>query len=475
MAYIAVSIMLISGVMIGYWRLAPLSFLIMLAIAGFTVAALWWRKRLVTICAVCFAITCLLAARTTTILPPRAFNPQRLDNQKVKVVGTVSEKPISQKKSKSIKISQIRIDGQNQWYGAIQTNVPLFADITYGDQVEIEGVLKVNLLPQSDYDQYLFHHQVYGIIIWPTVSVISRGHGNPLLSFIYSIQDACQKAVIKWLPRDESGLLLGIVLGLQQQLSDNFNQALNNTGTTHIIVASGYNATIVIGTVLKLTNRYKRSFSLALAVTVLIAYAGLSGFNPSIIRAAVMATIAILAQVLGRQRLAIHLLILTAVAMLMANPLWIFDISFQLSFAATIGIILIEPIIYTKIKIKYNAIKEIISTTFAAQICAIPIISHAFGSVALLGLGANILVLWLIPWVMLIGAVVIPLLMIASWWGTMMVWVIEPPLWYIKHTITMSASLPYSSVNLQMPMLVCLIYYLAVIAVIWRFAPHEQA
>jgi competence protein ComEC len=418
----------------------------------------------------------LMAWRTVSLLPPATFDPQSFSHGVLKVSGQVVNNPTNQGTAMPVVLDHVTISGQNQsWYGHLQVNAPLYSPLGYGDLIKVSGNLKSNLPAQNSYQQYLVNHQIYGTISWPNISVASHGHGNPIVSASLWLQRQCEAAVVRWFPKDESGLLLGIVLGLPQSLSDSFSQSLKATSTTHIIVASGYNASIIVASILAVTAGLKRRYSVTLIIVVLAAYVALSGFNPSMIRAAIMASIAIVAQLAGRQRLALHILALTGVAMLLVNPMWMYDTSWQLSFAATIGIIIIEPVISSIVDKKLSIKSEIVSTTLSAQLATLPIIAATFGTVSLVGMGANLLVLWLVPWIMLIGAVTIPLLVIWPWSGHVLVWLSEPLLWYIKQVIQVFANLPMASVSIQWSLLLCAVYYAALMIIAWRWSVHVAA
>lgn len=420
--------------------------------------------------------TLALAVRTVFILPPASFQPSHLNHQSVKLTGRVVNNPTNQTKSMTVILDQVSIQQPSQpWYGKVQINAPFYTPVAYGDTVKVSGSFNSSLPAQTDYQTYQINHQIYGSLAWPQVEVVSHGQGNPVVSASLWLQQRCEQAVVRWLPKDESGLLLGIVAGLPEPISDTFSQALNRTSTTHIIVASGYNATIIITAVFAATSSLKRRASILIVLAILAGYVALSGFNPSMIRAAIMASIAILAQVAGRQKMAMHILLLTGAAMLLLNPLWIFDTSWQLSFAATIGIIKLEPIISSIIGNRLSRFKEVVSTTLAAQLATLPIIGATFGTVTLVGLAANFLVLWLVPWVMLVGAIAIPLLIVLPWLGSLVAWVLEPGLWYIKQTIELIASLPAASVNIQLSLVFCLVYYVALVILVWRMPSHEAA
>ena len=201
------------------------------------------------------------------------------------------------------------------------------------------------------------------------------------------------------LPVNEAGLLSGIVLGSKKALSADLYQALKQTGTLHIVVASGMNVVMLAGFLMGvLALFFKRKIALIPLVVLIWFYALITGFDPPIVRASIMASLTYLAQELGRPALTPRILFLTALLMLMINPTLISNISFQLSFASTAGLIFIQPIIKkSKNRIFQN---ESFSTTFAAQIATLPIVILNFGQYNFLSPLVNFLVLWTVPYLL---------------------------------------------------------------------------
>ena len=410
------------------------------------------------------AIFTVLMVRTQQIVPPPSFQPQSLSGHKVTVLGRVSTPPEERAHSLSLLLDHVTVSGYaGQWFGRIVVPAPLFTEAKYGDVIEVSGKMTITEPDKDSYQAYLYNHQIYATIEWPEVSQTGRQQGNIVMTQLLRFRQLCQSAIIRALPRDEAGLLLGITLGLDQPLSEQFEDALRQTSTTHIIVASGYNASIIIALALGLTQRFGRRPSMAISLILLVAYVAFSGGNPSMIRAAVMATIVAIGQLVGRQRLALHVLYVTALTMLSINPMWLFDTSFQLSIAATTGIIEIEPIISSAFYKWPDIMRETVSTTLAAQLATLPIIAVTFGQVSLLGSVANLLILWLIPWVMLTGAVAIPILLLWPHLASIIAWPVEPALWYIKHVIEATANIPLASISVNVSLGGAIAYYLVLI------------
>jgi len=207
------------------------------------------------------------------------------------------------------------------------------------------------------------------------------------------------------LPFNEAGLLSGIVFGSKKALSTDLYQALKQTGTLHIVVASGMNVVMLSGFLMGfLALFFKRKIALIPLVIMIWFYALITGFDPPVIRASIMASLTYLAQELGKPAQPSRILVLTGLLMLMINPGLISSVSFQLSFASTAGLIFIQPIIKkSKNKILQN---ESFSTTFAAQIATLPIVILNFGQYNFLSPLVNFLVLWTVPYLLSFGMII---------------------------------------------------------------------
>jgi competence protein ComEC len=144
----------------------------------------------------------------------------------------------------------------------------------------------------------------------------------------------------------------------------------------------------------------KRQVAIFLSILAIIFYALLAGFEPSIVRASIMGILVFSAQILGRQTLAINSLCLAGFGMLFLDPSLTSDVGFQLSFAATLGILYIKPIFGKK-----KGIISELSTTIAAQISTLPILLANFGTYSVYSVLVNGLVLWTVPILMMVGGV----------------------------------------------------------------------
>lgn len=281
------------------------------------------------------------------------------------------------------------VEMPNQEMAFIKTEVyPIY---NYQDNIYVSGNISYRLL--SNKTRIL-------AIDFPKISFVKNSDGV-FLAVVKSIRQKIVTSFNQTLPKDLSGLMLGIVFGIKVDLSKNFLESLRQSGVMHVIAASGMNVTMTGAFIFYLfSSIFKRQLAIILSILGIIFYAFLAGFEPSIIRASIMGIIAFSAQILGRQKDSFYALLLTGFVMLFVSPKFLLDIGFQLSFLSTLGILFI-PNILTRSK---NLIMQDLLTTLSAQIATLPILLSAFGSYSILSILVNVLVLWTIPFLMILGA-----------------------------------------------------------------------
>jgi competence protein ComEC len=208
------------------------------------------------------------------------------------------------------------------------------------------------------------------------------------------------------LPEPQAALLSGMLLGEKSTLPYQFSNALRKTSTIHIVVVSGQNLTLMGGFFLGFASILGRKKAIILAILASLAYALLTGLQIPVIRAFIMFFFASLAQLFNRDRDGIWILLLAAGAMLIFNPNYLLSISFQLSFLATIGVVVVAPEIDKLLKsLKlFNLLRQEFSVSLAAQLMTMPIIAFNFYQISLVGILVNSLILFTVPIIMITGA-----------------------------------------------------------------------
>lgn len=202
----------------------------------------------------------------------------------------------------------------------------------------------------------------------------------------------------------QAGLLMGMVLGIKEDLPKDFQSALRRTSTIHIVVVSGQNLTMLAGFVMLLAPYFGRKKTLLASTLLIIFYAILTGLQVPVLRAAIMVLLSVVAQLFNRDGESFWILLLTCLLMLNFQPLWIFSISFQLSVLATVGVVVVAPELVKRLNFVPDLIRQDLAVSFSAQALTWPIIALNFHQFSLIGLLVNMLVLWTVPIIMITGA-----------------------------------------------------------------------
>lgn len=224
--------------------------------------------------------------------------------------------------------------------------------------------------------------------------------------YLESLKLRIEANIARILPSPQSGLLSGIVLGSKQVLPDDFRQALINTSTIHIVVASGQNLTILSGLIIGLASVFGRRKTVLASVGVNLFYALLTGFQIPIIRAAIMNIFASLGTLTGREAPVLFALFSSALLMLIYEPLWLFSVSFQLSFLASFAVMEFARVFEEKINWLPDLVKQDLVVSASAFLFTFPVIFENFHRVSATGIIVNALVLWTTPLIMASGGIV---------------------------------------------------------------------
>jgi competence protein ComEC len=304
----------------------------------------------------------------------------------------------------------------------------------FGDRLTISGTVA---------ERVYGDRRIY-ILNKPKVSRSTQKHG--FYQYITSIRSHIMRLYSQTLSVSGASLMSGIVLGSDDELPKSFKNNLQVTGLLHVVAASGMNVTLVAGVLIIIASAlFRRQVALVVAIGGIWFYALLAGLQPSIVRAALMATITITAAIIGRQSLALWGLGLTAYIMLLTQPGLMSDIGFQLSVLATIGIILFGQ--YMTVTQQKDSGKETIlllddlKTTFAAQVMTVPLMLYYFHEYGLVSLLVNGLVLWTVPLLMMVGGIAGLLSFVLEPVASIILYLAVPLLLYFEWVVAMCSSL----------------------------------
>ena len=214
------------------------------------------------------------------------------------------------------------------------------------------------------------------------------------------------------MPAEHAALASGLLLGERAEFTDEFEEAMRNSGTTHIVALSGYNIAILVVVISGIFSYlWNRRIAFYLSLLIIPGFVIMTGASPSVIRAGIMGLILLLAENQSRPYSPRNAIVLTALGMVLFNPrIGVDDVGFQLSFAALIGIIYLYPFLEKKFNIQsagFLSWKKNALQTASAQIAVLPIILSTFGFFSPVALVSNVLILEFIPITMLITFVTI--------------------------------------------------------------------
>jgi len=322
-------------------------------------------------------------------------------------------------------LSQPQVVGSQQAFIAnyknqkIKISTSRFPEINYGDFIRISGKIS---------------NKSYGVLMYfPKIETINNS-SNLMQASLKKINTLRQKLIMlfsKTLPSPSSSLLLGIIFGIKEQMPKDFTNNLRTSGVFHVIAASGMNVTLIGGFISTLFAFFlKRQIAIGLSILGITFYAILAGLEPSIVRASIMGILVFSAQIMGRQTLAINGLSLAGFTMLFLDPTLTSDVGFQLSFAATLGILYIKPLFG-----KQEGFVSEILTTIAAQIATLPILLANFGTYSIYSILANGLVLWTVPILMMVGGLGAVLSFILAPLGQLLIYLCYPLLLYFEAAV----------------------------------------
>lgn len=342
-------------------------------------------------------------------------------------------------------------------------------NISYGDKVKIEGVLdtpenfETSAGKEFNYIRYLANHDIYFIVKNAEVNIISHGNSSKIISWLYSFRNAFMKNIGEVIDTPKSDLANGLVLGARGGFDNKMKDEFINTGTIHIIALSGYNVTIVAEGVMKVLGlMFAQSLSIIFGIIVIILFILLSGASSTAVRAGIMAVIVLFARMTGRKYDAGRALVIAGLVMIAYDSRVIVDISFQLSFIATFGVLFITPKVIGWIRFvpMRFGFRELIASTLAATIAVLPILLYSTGILSLVSIPANILILPLIPITMFLVFIVGMLGFVSILLSIPFAYLAHALLSYILSIIHFFATLPFASVTIShFPLIITLVLY----------------
>tara|TARA_B100000508_G_scaffold123897_1_gene106871 strand:- start:3360 stop:4934 length:1575 start_codon:yes stop_codon:yes gene_type:complete len=330
--------------------------------------------------------------------------------------------------------------------------------VLYGDLVKVSGKLKepesftTELGRTFNYPGYLLARGVQYQISFAEVSVADRNLGNPIIAALLSAKQHFIEKLDTVITEPAVGLGKGLLLGIKSALGEEIETNFRRSGLTHIVVLSGYNVMLVVAFIL-----FCLSFVLGLRGRVvfgllgIVAFALIVGLSATVVRASIMAGLVLLAQLYGRRYDVVRALFVAGLMMVLINPyIVLYDIGFQLSFVATLGLVLLLPQFESTVVTETRKLhlKEFFFATLATQIAVLPLLWYHIGEISIVAVLVNVMVLPVVPLAMfgtfLAGLAGFFSQIVALGFG-LLAWV---PLQFILLVSQYAAALPFATVLL---------------------------
>lgn len=385
------------------------------------------------------------------------FNLESNIGEQVVLSGVIVDEPKKTDKQVLLTISFKNIFNSSSSlvvFGKGLISTDLYPEFKYGDEIKIYGVLKrpENFTDSFDYISYLSKDNIFYKIDFAKVELLSVGNGNFIKTFLFKFKNSFIANIDKTITAPQSQLLSGILLGSKNSTDEQTTESFRKSGLSHIVALSGYNITIVSEGISKFFSFLPHTVSFIFGVIGIILFVLMSGASSTAVRAGIMALIVILAHVSNRNYRAGRALVFAGFLMVLFNPkILVFDMSFQLSFLATVAIIYVAPILKNKFIFitERFGMRDIVSSTISAQIMVLPLILNKIGLFSLVALPANILVLVFIPATMLLGFMSGIIGFLSLYLSLPFAWVSWLLLSYIIKVSKFFSELPFATLNIN--------------------------
>lgn len=337
--------------------------------------------------------------------------------------------------------------------GKLYVTVPLLqaTGLYPGQQVDITGILykpKPALNPGGfDFQKYLQREGSFAGMSGRLLTLLDKQKERPWGWWI--LREKIVRSQVRWLGVPKGPLVSAMVLGnkavdLPYEISDSFILV----GLAHALSASGFQTSLILGVVLGLTKRFSAQTQFFAGSAALLIFLGLAGFLPPVLRATVMGFGALIALVLRKKVQQLGSLLLAATLLLLFNPLWIWDLGFQLSFLSTLGLIVTATPITQSLQWLPTTIASIISIPLAAAIWTLPLQLYMFGTIPSYSLLVNILSTPLVGIISLGGFISAIAALILPEAGSAIAFILNYPTDLLIELVKYFSRLPGSSVAL---------------------------
>jgi competence protein ComEC len=358
-------------------------------------------------------------------------------------------------------------------------SVPKYREFEYGEKLKFASkISEPKEYPDFSYKNYLSRYGIDAIVYQPQIELVDGNYGNPAMVGILNMKKKFVVALTQVLTEPQNSFLAGLLLGAKRSIPENITEQFVRTGMSHVVAVSGYNITIIaigIGWLFQWFGLRKR-VAFVISLVAIVTFVIMIGASASAVRAGVMGILLLLALNVERVSVASNALAFTAALMLIINPqILAFDVGFQLSFAAVIGIIYLIPILEKYFMWLPFVLRKYFLATLAAQIFTLPILLYYFGSLSVIALLPNLFVLPIIPIIMATGFITGILSLIYVNLAIPFAYVTKLLLSYALGIIDFFANLSFATVSININFWAVIIYYVIMYVILVRYYSLQKS
>jgi competence protein ComEC len=408
------------------------------------------------------------------------------------VTGTLAEPPDYRDSYTNLRIHVEAVDSGSGDLPAselILVRAPIHETYEYGERVRVRGRLQTP--PENEefsYRDYLAREGIYSYMPTAEVTVLPGNGGAVFHRVVYKLRDQLLQNTYHLFNDPEASLLAGILFGVDAGQTPELQNAFKNTGTAHIIAISGFNIAIIASAFHSIfKNIFGERRGALFAIPGIILYTIVAGAGAVVVCAALMGCSTLIARLGGRKQAALNTLLVVAALMCLWNPFFVWDVGFQLSFFATLGLTLYaEPFsnftgsLIAKLSKQDTSalvriINETVVLTFAAQLTTIPIMAYQFKRISLISFVANPFILPLQPAGMIVSGLAVLTSLVIYPLGQLMAWAAWPFAAYAVRVVELFDRVPHGNINLgDSSIWLAASFYIALFSITFNWARIKE-
>ncbi len=359
---------------------------------------------------------------------------------------------------------------QPPYYGKIKITTETYPEWHYGDLISFETSIKN---PDAQSVHYYEKEGIFGTASFPKIQLVKENQGSLVKAYLFKFKNFSESIFKNSLPPQPAAFMSGLTLGDTAGFTKDFRQQMSLTGTSHLVALSGYNISIIAKSVMLVLglwlSRRKTFIFTALAIILFVV---MTGAEASVVRAAIMGFLVLLADQVQRHYSVRNALVIAAAAMVAVNPkLLVWDVGFQLSFAAVLGLLYVQPVVADILKFKKEESgflnwRDNLATTIAAQLAVLPILLANFGLFSPLSVISNILILASVPLTMFLGFLMVVLGIVSQYFSVIIGWLANLFLSYQIGVINFFSKFKFGFTVQNFSLVLALAYYAVLIGLI---------